>query len=225
MEYLKKIFILFAKDMKIEFRTKESLNSMFVFGLLVIIIFNFAFDLSREETIAIAGGVLWIAFTFSGILGLNRSFAFEKENNAIGGIILTPVDRSIVYLGKLLSNFLILLMFEIILLPFFIILFNLRIFNELPVLLLIIVLGTLGFVSVGTIFSAIAVHTKMREIMLPLLLFPVAIPVIIGAVESTSCLLQGNNPEIMWGWIQRLAGIDIIYFTASLLLFEYVIAE
>jgi len=225
MEYFKKVIVLFLKDLKIEFRTKETLNSMFVFGLLVIIVFNFAFDLTRIETLEIASGVLWIAFTFSGILGLNRSFSFEKENSAIEGIILAPVDRSAIYLGKLMSNFFLMLLFEIVLLPFFIIFFNLRIFSDLPVLFLVMILGTLGFVTVGTIFSAVSANTRMREIMLPVLLFPVSIPVIIGAVESTSFILLGNNQELLWAWIQRLIGIDIIYFVASFLLFEYVIVE
>jgi len=225
MEYFKKVIVLFLKDLKIEFRTKETLNSMFVFGLLVIIVFNFAFDLTRIETLEIASGILWIAFTFSGILGLNRSFSFEKENSAIEGIILAPVDRSAIYLGKLMSNFFLMLLFEIVLLPFFIIFFNLRIFSDLPVLFLVMILGTLGFVTVGTIFSAVSANTRMREIMLPVLLFPVSVPVIIGAVESTSFILLGNNQELLWSWIQRLIGIDIIYFVASFLLFEYVIVE
>ena len=225
MEYFKKAIVLFLKDLKIEFRTKEALNSMFVFGLLVFIVFNFAFDLTRIETLEIASGVLWIAFTFSGILGLNSSFSFERENSAIEGIILAPVDRSAVYLGKLMSNFFLMLLFEIVLLPFFIIFFNLRIFSDLPVLFLVMILGTLGFVTVGTIFSAISANTRMREIMLPVLLFPVSVPVIIGAVESTSFILLGNNQELLWSWIQRLFGIDIIYFIASFLLFEYVIVE
>ena len=225
MEYFKKVIVLFLKDLKIEFRTKEVLNSMFVFGILVIIVFNFAFDLTRIETLEIASGVLWIAFTFSGILGLNRSFSFEKENSAIEGIILAPVDRSAVYLGKLMSNFFLMLLFEIVLLPFFIIFFNLRIFSDLPVLFLVMILGTLGFVTVGTIFSAVSANTRMREIMLPVLLFPVSVPVIIGAVESTSFILLGNNQELLWSWIQRLIAIDVIYFIASFLLFEYVIVE
>jgi len=225
MEYFKKVIVLFLKDLKIEFRTKEALNSMFVFGLLVIIVFNFAFDLTRIETLEIASGILWIAFTFSGILGLNRSFSFEKENSAIEGIILAPVDRSAIYLGKLMSNFFLMLLFEIVLLPFFIIFFNLRIFSDLPVLFLVMILGTLGFVTVGTIFSAVSANTRMREIMLPVLLFPVSVPVIIGAVESTSFILLGNNQELLWAWIQRLIGIDVIYFVASFLLFEYVIVE
>lgn len=225
MDYFKTIFVLFSKDLKIEMRTKDSFTSMFVFGILVIIVFNFAFDLSRKETLEIASGILWIAFTFSGILGLNRSFALEKENSAIEGIILAPVDRSAVYTGKFLSNFFMMLLFEIILLPFFIIFFNLNIFSELPVFCLIIFLGTFGFISVGTIFSAVSANTKMREIMLPVLLFPVAVPVIIGAVESTSLILLGNNNEFMWQWIMRLIGIDIIYFVASFLLFEYVLVE
>ncbi len=225
MDYLKKVFVLFLKDLRIELRTKDAFIPMFVFGLLVIIIFNFAFDLSRKETLEIASGILWIAFTFSGILGLNRTFSIEKENSAIEGIILAPVDRSAVFIGKFLSNFFLMLIFEIILIPFFIIFFNLNIFYELPVLFLIMVLGTAGFISVGTIFSAVSANTRMREIMLPLLLFPVAVPVIIGSVEATSYILMGTGREFLYLWIQRLIGIDVIYFTASLLLFEYVIVD
>jgi heme exporter protein B len=225
INYIKKVFALLSKDLRIEFRTKDSFNSMFVFALLMIVIFNYAFDLTRKETLEIASGILWIAFTFSGILGLNRSFSYEKENSAIEGIILSPVDRSAIYLGKFLSNFLIMLLFEVVLLPFFVIFFNLKILSDLPILFLVMLLGTWGFVSVGTIFSAISVQTKMREIMLPLLLFPIAVPVIIGAVESTSYIIQEENWQLIWLWIQRLIGINVIYFTISFILFEYVIVE
>ncbi len=225
INYIKKVFALLSKDLRIEFRTKDSFNSMFVFALLMIIVFNYAFDLTRKETLEIASGILWIAFTFSGILGLNRSFSYEKENSAIEGIILSPVDRSAIYLGKFLSNFLIMLLFEVVLLPFFVIFFNLKILSDLPILFLVMLLGTWGFVSVGTIFSAISVQTKMREIMLPLLLFPIAVPVIIGAVESTSYIIQEENWQLIWLWIQRLIGINVIYFTISFILFEYVIVE
>jgi len=225
INYIKKVFALLSKDLRIEFRTKDSFNSMFVFALLMIIVFNYAFDLTRKETLEIASGILWIAFTFSGILGLNRSFSYEKENSAIEGIILSPVDRSAIYLGKFLSNFLIMLLFEVVLLPFFVIFFNLKILSDLPILFLVMLLGTWGFVSVGTIFSAISVQTKMREIMLPLLLFPIAVPIIIGAVESTSYIIQEENWQLIWLWIQRLIGINVIYFTISFILFEYVIVE
>ena len=223
--YLKNILLLLQKDIRIEFRTKDSFNAMFVFGLLVIVIFNFAFDLSRKETLQIASGILWTAFIFSGILGLNRSFLYEKEDGALEGLLLTPVDRGALFFSKLLSNFCVLFAFEIFLLPFFILFFNLNVFSHIHILLFVMVLGTLGFVSVGTLFSAVAVHTRMREIMLPLLLLPVSVPVLVGAVEATSCIIMNTEWEIMRLWIQRLFFIDVIYCTASFLLFEYVITE
>jgi len=223
--YFRTIGIIFRKDFKREFRTLELLSSMFIFGLLVILIFNFSFDFTKDEAIRIAPGILWVAFLFAGSLGLNRTFSLEKENSALQGILLTPIDRGSLYLGKLLAVFVFMILFEIIFLFFFMIMFNLDIIDRLPVLMGIILLGTLGFCAVGTIISAVSSNTRMREVILPILLFPIVVPVVISAVKATGIILRGDELEGFMNWIKLLVFFDILFTVVSYLLFEYVVTE
>jgi len=196
MSYLRKVFAVVAKDVAAELRTREMLSSMFVFSLLVILIFNFAFDLRAENQKTLAPGVLWVAIAFAGMLGLSRSFIMEKDRGSMEGLLLTPVDRSAIYLGKMLGNLLFIGIVEIIILPIFIVLFNLSA-ADLPLLLGVVILGTIGFAGVGTLFSAMAVHTRAREVLLPILLFPVVIPVMLkdtSCLDSNSVRLLSNKP-------------------------------
>ena len=190
MAYLRKVFAVVAKDVAAELRTREMLSSMFVFSLLVILIFNFAFDLRAENQKTLAPGVLWVAIAFAGMLGLSRSFIIEKDRGSMEGLLLTPVDRSAIYLGKMLGNLLFIGIVEIIILPIFIVLFNLSA-AHLPLLVGVMILGTIGFAGVGTLFSAMAVHTRAREVLLPILLFPVVIPVMLASVKLTAAILDG----------------------------------
>ncbi len=221
------------KDLKAEFRTKQMLNSMMIFALLVIVIFSFAFGneasifipaLGRKITDLLAPGMLWIAFTFAGMLGLSRSFAVEKEEGCLEGLKLCPVDRSEIYNGKVVSNAVLMFLMEITTIPVFVVLFNYDIKN-LAGLALVVILGTFGFIFVGTLLSALTVNTRTREILLPVILFPVLIPVILSAVTATKIMLSsGGIPEIA-GELQILAVYDVIFFIVAQLVFEYTIED
>ena len=218
-----KVFAIFWKDILSEIRTKEILTAVLVFGLLVIVIFNFAFEPESGTTGLVAPGILWVAFTFAGVLGLNRVFAVENENSRLSGLMLCPVDRVAIYWGKLLGSFTFMLIIEIIITPIFLVLLNLPLF--LPGLALIIVLATLGFTSVGTLFSALAVNIRARDIMLPILFLPVVVPVIISAVKATALVLEGGPWGDMLTWLQIMIGFDIIYLVIATLVFEFVVEE
>ena len=221
--FLRKVLAIVHKDIIAELRTKEMFSSMFVFALLVIVIFNFAFELRVANVKQVAPGVLWVTFTFAGMLGLNRSFILEKDRGCLEGLLLAPVDRSAIYFGKMLGNLIFMLVVEAIVLPIFWVLFNPPLFS--PALILIIVLGTLGFAGVGTLFSAIAVHTRAREVMLPILLFPIVVPLMIAAVKITGGLLDGQPLSEMRNSLNLLVGFDIIFLTVSYMTFDYVVEE
>jgi heme exporter protein B len=223
MNFLRKVLAIVQKDIAVELRTKEMLSSMFVFALLVIVIFNFAFELRVEDVRKVTPGVLWVTFTFAGMLGLNRSFVLEKDRGCLEGLLLCPVDRSAIYFGKMLGNFIFMTVVEAIILPIFSVLFNLSLFR--PGLLLIVVLGTLGFAGVGTLFSAMAVHTRAREVMLPVLLFPVVVPAMIAAVKATGGILDGQIFSEMAHWLRLLVAFDVIFLAISFMTFDYVVEE
>jgi heme exporter protein B len=214
------------KDLLAEFRTKQMLNSMVIFALLVIVIFSFAFgneatiyipNLKKKIVDLLAPGMLWIAFTFAGMLGLSRSFAGEKEEGC-------PVDRSDIYNGKVLSNAVLMFLMEIATLPIFIVLFSYDIKN-LPGLIVVIILGTFGFIFVGTLLSALTVNTRTREILLPVILFPVLIPVILSAVTATAAMLANGDLSDISGELQILVVYDIIFFVVAQMVFEYTIED
>ena len=229
-EYWSAVAALVQKDIRSELRTKEIVASIFIFAVLVLVIFNFTLSLDGETTLALAPGILWVAFVFAGSLGLNRSFAAERENRSILGLMLAPVDRSALYFGKLISNVLFMLVAEVFLLPLFMVFFNLNLFAELPprafaLFLLVVVLGTLGYAAVGTTLAAIAANTTMREVLLPVLLFPVAVPVVIGAAESTRLIFQPNPFFDPWSWIRLLVVFATVFVVVSWLTFEYILEE
>jgi len=223
MSFLRKVFVIVQKDVAVELRTKEMLSSMFVFSLLVIVIFSFAFELRVENVRKVAPGVLWVTFVFAGMLGLNRSFVMEKDRGCLEGLLLCPVDRSAIYFGKMLGNVIFMTVMEAMILPIFSILFNISLFQ--PVLLLIVVLGTLSFAGVGTLFSAMAVHTRSREVMLPVLLFPIVVPAMIAAVKATGGILDGQPVSEIVHWLRLLAVFDVVFFAISFMTFDYVVEE
>jgi len=225
VKFFKKVGAILWKDIMLELRTKEMFSSMFVFALLSMIIFNFTFELRKENVNQIAPGVLWVAFAFAGVLGLNRSFIIEKEKESILGLMLTPVDRSAIYLGKAFGNIIFMFVVEAVTIPVFAVFFNYSFGPFIFPLILVIMLGTIGFAAVGTIFSAMSVNTRMREVMLPILLFPVMVPVIIAAVKTTSLILQGKPWARGAPWLNLLIAFDIIFMAVSFLLFEHVIEE
>lgn len=221
--YFGKVVAIVWKDLVAELRTKEMFSSMLVFALLVIVIFNFAFELKSADMTDLAPGMLWVAFTFAGVLGLNRSFALEKDRGALEGLMLTPLDRSGIYVAKMLSNLIFMSLVELMVLPLFWVLSNLMFF---PIALIpVVILGTLGFVAIGSLFAAMTVNARAREVMLPVLLFPVAAPLIVAAVKATGTVLAGQPLLRAGGWLQLLLACDVIFLVLSILTFEYVIEE
>jgi heme exporter protein B len=222
--YWRKVFAIVGKDVATEIRTKEMVSAMFVFSVLILFIFNFTFDLRAENLQTVAPGVLWVAITFAGMLGLSRSFVLERDRGVLDGLLLAPVDRSAIYFGKMLGNVLFISLVEVIILPVFIILFN-QPAATLPWLAGVVILGTIGFAGVGTLFSAMAVHTRAREVLLPIMLFPVIIPMILSAVRLTSAILDNTPLAEASHWLALLVAFDAIFIAASFMLFEYVVEE
>lgn len=223
--FLKTVWAVLWKDVIAEIRTKEAFISMLVFSLLVIVMFNFAFEPGTEAMREVAPGILWVAFIFAGVLGLNKSFVGEKENDCIQGLLLSPADRSAIYLGKMLSNLVFMGVVEAISLPAFAVFFNIRISPVLPQLILVVFLATVGFASVGTLFSAMSVNTRARDVMLPVLMFPVVVPVLIAAVKTTGKILALRPAVEYASWMKMLVAFDVIFIVVSVLTFEYVLEE
>ncbi len=225
MRFFEKVWLIIWKDLTLELRTKEILSSMFVFTLLVVVIFNFAFQGEKVDIQRLSSGILWVAFTFAGILGLSRSFVFEKDEHCLEGLLLSPIPRGAIYLGKMLANFVFMVIVEAIIFPIFAVFFDFDILYSIPQLIPVFLLSTLGFASVGTILSAISVNTKTREVMLPVLLFPVMVPVIISAVRSTANVLSGGSFLETFSWLKLLIVFDVIFLVVSFLTFDFVVEE
>jgi heme exporter protein B len=220
---MNKVWAIFRKDLRIELRTKDSFNSMLFFGIVVLVIFNFA--LQSINLRSAAPGILWAAFAFSGTLGLNRMFAAEKENGCLQGLMMIPSDRGSIYLGKALAATVFMLIVEFVVFIFSVIFFNLTVWAEIPYLILIFFIGTLGFTAVGTLLSAIAVNTKMREVLLPIILFPVILPILINAVEATSIVLNTSDYRALRLPLTIMGAFTVVFGTVSYLLFEYVLED
>jgi heme exporter protein B len=223
MGFLRQVAAILWKDVVAELRTKDIFSAMFVFALLSVLIFQFAFDLRVENVKQVAPGVLWVAISFAGVLGLNRSFALEKDKGSMEGLLLAPMDRSAIYFGKMLGNVLFMLMMEALVIPVFIVLFNLPLY--LPGVLVVVLLGTLGFAGVGTLFSAIAVNTRAREVLLPILLFPILVPVLISAVKLTGGFLDNIPLSENINWLQLLVVFDVVFIAIAFMTFDYVVEE
>ena len=221
--YLRAVGAIVWKDLAAELRSKELISSMLVFALLVILIFNFALELNRAARTEVAAGVLWVTTIFTGTLGLNRSLAAEKDRGSLDGLLLAPVDRSAVYFGKALGNLLFILIVEAVILPVFSILFNVTMLQ--PLVVLVVVLCALGYAAVGTLLAALAVHSRSRDVMLPILLFPVAVPVLIAAVRATGGVLAGSEWAEISPWINLLLGYDVIFVAIAFMVFDFVVEE
>jgi len=223
VSFLRKVGLIAWKDLRAEFRTKEMISAMLIFALLVIAIFAFAFDPTRDEVRVIFAGLIWVAFFFAGILGLNRSFAGERINDAIHGLMLSPVDRSAIYFGKLLGTWVFMTIVEIVALPIFIVMFNYTPAGSWLLAGTAILLATLGFVAVGTFLAALTANTKASEVLLPVILFPVVIPVVIAAVEATRGVFGGLPPADFVTWFKVLGVYDAVFVAVPFLLFEYLL--
>lgn len=222
MRSLNKVWAIVLKDLSLEKRSREMLSSMVIFALIVILIFSFSFDLRVERASQVAPGVLWVAITFAGMLGLARSFVLERDQGCLDGLLLCPVDRGVLYWGKMIGNLIFITMTEVVILPLCFALFNL-VFR--PLLLPVVLLGTVGFSAVGTIVSAMSVHARAREVMLPILLFPLVLPILIAAVKLTGGVLDELPLSEMKNWLQLLVGFDVIFAVVSYLAFDYVVEE
>ncbi|NOZ72614.1 MAG: ABC transporter permease [Chloroflexi bacterium] len=221
--YLQVVWAVLWKDLRIEWRTKDIFTSMAVFAVLAILIFNFAFELRIPDKRMVVPGVLWVSIAFSGVLGLGRAFITEKDKGSLAGLLLAPVDHSAIYLGKMISNLIFILIVEAFILPLITVFFNVS-FVSLP-LLLILFLGTLGFAAVGTIFSALAVNTRAREVLLPVLLFPVLLPVLIAGIRATIGFLEGDSLADHANWLKLIIFFDILFLAVAFLMFDYVVEE
>ena len=221
--FLRAVGAIAWKDLAAELRSRELLSAMLVFALLVILIFNFALELDVKTRATITSGVLWVTFAFAGTLGLNRSMAVEKDRGCLDGLLLAPVDRSAIYFGKVISNLAFMLIVEAVVLPVYSILYNTNLFD--PGLIGVILLGSIGYVAVGTLLSSMAVQTRTRDVMLPILLFPVIVPVLVAAVKASSGFLQGLPMDEILPWLNLLVVYDVIFIAIAFMVFDYVVEE
>jgi heme exporter protein B len=223
MNFFSSVGAIVWKDIRAELRTKDIFSSMFVFALLAVIIFNFAFELRVPDMKMVAPGIVWVAITFAGTLGLNRAFVIEQDKGSMAGLLLAPIDRAAIYFGKMLSSLLFMLAVEVVLLPLVIVFFNLPLLTWQH--LLVLLLGTYGFAAVGTVFSGIAVNTRAREVLLPILLFPVVLPVLIAGVKMTGALLDGESISTLSNWLRLILIYDVAFTIVAYLTFGFVVEE
>jgi heme exporter protein B len=211
------------KDLVAEVRSKELLSAMLVFALIVVVVFNFAVELRLELARQTSIGFLWITILFAGMLGLGRSLAREQDRGCLDGLLLCPVNRGMIFLGKMAGNLIFILAVEVVVVPLFIFLFDVPFF--LPLQLLIVLLGTVGFAGVGTLLSAMAVHTRARDVMLPIILLPVTIPLVLAAVRASRIVLDGRDVSELLPWAGMLVAFDLVMITVAYLTFDYVVEE
>jgi heme exporter protein B len=221
--YLRAIGAIVWKDLAAELRSRELLGAMLVFALLVVLIFNFALELDIRTRETVTSGVLWVTFAFAGTLGLNRSMSIEKDRGCLDGLLLAPVDRSALYFGKALSNLAFMLIVEAIVLPLYSVLYNTNLFQ--PGLLVVILLGSIGYVAVGTLLSSMAVQARTRDVLLPILLFPVVLPVLVSAVKASNGFLLGFEMAEIWPWLNLLIVYDVVFIAVAFMVFDYVVEE
>lgn len=224
MRFLRQVMVITTKDLRAEVRTKEAVNGSIAFAIVILLILSIAFEPSEDTTREISGGLLWIVFTFAGTLVLNRSFARELPNDCLDGLLAAPVPGSAIFLGKALSNFILILAVEAVALPVFGIFYNVRWTRQFWPLMLVQALGTWGLTAIGTVFSALTVNIRLREVMLPVLVYPLMIPMLIGAMLLTAQLVMGQpiaGDSVVW--LRLLFGFDIIFTALALVLMETVL--
>lgn len=221
--YLRAVMAVTWKDLAAELRSRELLSSMLVFSLLVILIFYFALELDVKARNGITAGALWVTFAFSGTLGLNRSMAVEKDRGCLDGLLLAPVDRSAIYFGKTISNLAFMLIVEAIVLPVYSIIYNVNLLNW--GLILVTLLGSIGYCAVGTLLAAMSVQTRTRDVLLPILLFPLVIPVLVAAVKASSGFLMGTDFGEILPWLNILIVYDVIFTAVAFMVFDFVVEE
>ena len=226
MNYLRHVLDHLRKDLRLEWRSRDSINGMLFFALLVVVVFGLAFDPTSYPTTArqISGGILWVALLFAAITALNQSWARELRNQVLEAQRMAPSPASALFLGKAIANMLFVLVVEAVLAPIFIVFFNLHVLGNMWLLALILPLGTWALVVNGTFFAALGLRARNRELLLPLLLLPISLPALLAMVQATTGVLTADLDSIQIGtWIKQLAGYDIIFTTICILLFETVL--
>jgi heme exporter protein B len=216
---------LLWKDLQIELRTKETLSSLLLLGLLTLLVLSFAFDPTSGLRDAAAPGVLWVAMIFAGTLGMNRSLLQEREHDCLHGLLLAPLDRGTIFLAKTAANFIFMLGAQVFVLPLFVFFFNLPFWQTVLRLVPVLLLGLLGFSAVGTLFAAVALRTRAREVMLPLLMLPLATPLFIAGIQASTRLMAGEPLRSVAHWLQLIAVFDVVFLVVGWLTFEYVVEE
>lgn len=222
ISFARQVYALLAKDVLLEARTKDALGTMLVFSLLVLLVFSLTLDLRPEIAAAVGPGVLWVAVVFGSTLGLGRTFARERDQGTLEGLLMAPIDRGALFVAKALANLALMALLQLISVPAYVALFGARM--DAAPLLPVLVLGTIGLGAVGTLFSAVAAHTRAREVMLPVLLFPVIVPLLIGVVQATGAATQSPLARDM-PWISLLVAFDVVYVVLGAIVFEYAVEE
>ncbi|WP_160721603.1 heme exporter protein CcmB [Bacillus sp. USDA818B3_A] len=224
MNFFRTALLLAQKDLYSELKTKQILTTQIIFAGLVIVVFSFAFDPANNTTKAVIPGVIWVIIVFAGILGLNRSFISEQRNDTMQGLLTAPMEAASIYLGKFLANFTMMLIVEMVSIPFLFLLFDFKFLGSFGFFILVIFLGSFGFIAIGTFLAALAANSKSSEMLLPLLLFPITTPILIGVVQATKIILTNMEKlSSAIAWIQLVAAYDVIFFVVCFLLIDYVL--
>jgi len=224
-DILNAAWLIARKDLTIEFRTRSAFFSAVIFALLGLVIFYFAWDPTAVAVTDLAPGVLWVIFTFSGLLGLHRSFGVESEDHAIDGLLASPISREAIFIGKALANLIFVAAVQLIAIPALMLFYNLPLGDVAAPLIAIAVLAAIGLVAVGTLFSAMAVNTRLAELLLPMLSLPFFVPIVIGASQSTAKLLSGRPVAEAAAWIKLLIAFDIIFVAACTLAYPFTVDD
>jgi heme exporter protein B len=223
VSYVRRAWIVLWKDLVSERRSKETLNALFFFALLLLVLFQFALGDDRERLTAALPGLLWLGFVLSGLVGLGRAFLAEREHDCWEGLVLAPGDKSAVYLGKVAGNLLLMLAVEAITLVLFALFFNVDVAGFLLPLVVVLLLGTVGLAAVGTLFAAMTANVRAREVLFPVLLLPILVPVLLGAVKATEAVMLGEPLSAVAHWLQLLGAADVVYLTVGILTFDAVL--
>jgi heme exporter protein B len=220
VSFARRALIVAWKDLRVEQRSKETLNALFFFALLLLFVFQFALGPDRERLAGVLPGVLWLGFILSGLLALGRTFLVEREHDCWEGLLLAPGDKAAIYLGKLAGNLVLMAVVETLVLFLFVIFFDIDLARAFPGLIAVVALGTVGLAAVGTLFAAMTAHIRAREVLFPVLLLPVQVPVLLGTVKATEALLLGEPLAAVAHWMKLLAAADVIYVVVGLLTFD-----
>lgn len=222
--FVRQVGVIAGKDLRLEMRSRERLVSMLTFAVLVAVVFSFALDPTVRAR-SITGAMLWVTILFAGMLGLGRSFSMEREQDAMSGMLLAPMDRGALFLGKFIANLLLLLATEVVVFPVYALFFQVELWGRLGGLALVVLLASAGFMALGTLFSAVAASTRLGETLLPILLLPLLIPVVIFAAGATQRLLLGRPLEEVMGSVRMLLAFDLIFVVVCTLIFGAVVEE